>query len=1004
MIAEQCQLPLKPRYFSVGVFENAVNDVSGVQPMTTPAVDSEERTSEDSWIASFGPFRLSAAARLLEKNGVPVHLGGRALSLLIALVGSAGQVVSKAKLIAQVWPGVVVDEGSLRVHMVAVRKALGDSPTGATYVTNVTGQGYCFVSPVTRSPADALPVGIGSSSDVPNGLPPRPMRMVGRDQAEQLIRADLLEHRFVTLAGTGGMGKTTVAVSVAHAMLADFEGAARFIDLAPVSEEAYVSSTLAATLGIPVHSGDAASSIVNFLRDKRMLLLLDSCEHVVGAVAELAERIFTQAPQIHILATSREALRVDGERVHQLLPLAWPPSGAVLKAEEAIAYPAIQLFVERAAAGATRFELGDADTTAVAQICRELDGIPLAIELAAGRIEAYGVQGVAALINKSITLLWHGRRTAVPRHQTMNAALEWSYNLLTELERAVLRRLSVFVGFFSLEAAQFVAGEPDANGRDVVEAVANLVAKSLLAAETGGKAIRYRLLDSTRVYALRKLIERGESASVALRHASHYRGVLERAALPESDPAKGRAAVHRAEILGNLRAALDWSLSDGGDVEIGTALAALAAPLLMEMSLLSECRAWMEKAIVSLGDAMRGTRREMELQASLGQSLMFTSGNSEEVRRAFLRGLELAETLDDAAFQLRLLGGFGTLLLRMGDFRGALELARRAEAVARAMRDPVALGTADSMLGVTLDLTGNIADAEKYWEAALKDTGDAHRIRTARLGFNHRVHALSGQARCHWLRGECDRAAAVAQYAIEQAEQLEHPVTLSIALIWAGSVFHWRGDWTREEEIIDKLASHAAKHSLAPYLAVATGLKGEVEIKRGRPEIGVTLLRDSLQAVHANRYEMRTAVFMNALAEGLNDLRQHPAALAAIDEAISLIERQGGYLKMPEALRIKGDILANTPGADPQLAEQCLLDAIRWSQGQAAVSWELRAATSLARLRLRQGRIEPARLVLAPVYGRFTEGHGTADLVAARGLLEKMDHPADIVLQQPAIR
>lgn len=966
--------------------------------MTPPTSDNARRANEESWVASFGPFRLSAAARLLEKNGVPVHLGGRALSLLIALVASAGQIISKAKLIAQVWPDAVVDEGSLRVHMVAVRKALGDSPTGATYVTNVTGQGYCFVAPVTRSQADALPAGIASRTDLPNGLPSRPMRMVGRDATEQLVRTDLLQHRFVTIAGPGGMGKTTVAVSVAHAMLPAFEGAARFIDLAPVSEDAYVSSTLAATFGIPGHSGDAASGIVNFLRDKRMLLVLDSCEHVVGAVAELAERIFREAPQIHILATSREALRVEGERVHQLLPLAFPPAGAALRAEEALAYPAVQLFVERAAAGATRFELGDAEATAVAQICRELDGIALAIELAAGRIEAYGVQGVAALINKSITLLWHGRRTAVPRHQTMNAALEWSYNLLTDLERAVLRRLSVFVGFFSLEAAQFVVGQPDANDRDVVEAVANLVAKSLIAADAGGKAIRYRLLDSTRVYALRKLIECGESAPVALRHATHYRTVLERAALP------GKVMVHRAEILGNLRAALDWSLSDGGDVEIGTALAAQAAPLLLEMSLLSECRTWTEKAIASLGDAMRGTRREMELQASLGQSLMFTSGNSEEVRRAFLRGLELAEALEDAAFQLRLLGGFGTLLLRMGDFRGALELARRAEAVARTMDDPAALGTAYSMLGVTLDLTGNIADAEKFWEAALRGPGEAHRIRTARLGFDHRIHALSGQARCQWLRGECDHAAAVAQYAIEQAELLDHPVTLSIALIWAGSVFHWRGDWSRQEEIIDRLASHAAKHSLSPYLAVATGLRGEVEIKRGRPDVGVNLLRDSLQAVHVNRYEMRTAVFINALAEGLNDLRQHAAALAAIDEAIALIERQGGYLKMPEALRIKGEILANTHRADSQLAEQCFLDAIQWSERQGALSWQLRAATSLARLQSRQGRVQSARLVLAPIYGRFTEGHDTADLVVARDLLEKLDHPSGLVLQNPAIR
>jgi predicted ATPase/DNA-binding winged helix-turn-helix (wHTH) protein len=960
--------------------------------MTTPTSDSAEPASRATWVASFGPFRLSAAVRLLDKDGVPVHLGGRALSLLIALVESAGQIISKKELVARAWPEAAVDEGSLRVHMVAIRKALGDGQAGARYVTNVTSQGYCFVAPVTRLQPTELPAGTVPPSEPRHALPGPPMRMVGRDATVQVIHDDLMQHRFVTIVGPGGIGKTTVAVAVAHAMLAAFEGDVRFIDLAPVSEDAYVSSTLAATLGL-AHP-DAASGTVDFLRDKRMLLVLDSCEHVVGAAAELAERIFKAAPGVHILVTSREALRVDGEQVHRLQPLACPPASDALKAEQALAYGAVQLFVDRAALGAGRFELSDADAPIVARICRELDGIALAIELAAGRLDAYGVQGIAALLNKSVTMLWHGRRTAVPRHQTMSAALEWSYNLLPDVERAVLRRLSVFVGVFPLEAARFVAGQGDTQDAEVVEAVANLVAKSLLAGEARGTAMRYRMLDTTRVYALRKLIECGEAVAAASRHASHYRSVLERAALPASGTDKDRTVIQQAELLGNVRAALDWSLSDDGDVEVGTALAAAAAPLLLEMSLLSECRTWMAKAIASLDEAMRGTRREMELQASLGQALTFTSGNVEEAGRAFSRGLELAEALGDLPFRLRLLGGLGTFQLRMGDFRGALELARQAEWVAARIDDPAAQGTADSMLGVALDLTGDIAEAEKRWKAALKGAAEAHRIRTMRLGFNHRIHALCGQARCHWLRGKCDHAAAVAQYAIEQAEMLDHPVSLSIALIWAGSVFLWRGDCSREEEIIERLLALAKKHSLSPYVAVATGLKGEVQVKRGRPELGVELLRGSLQALRANRYEMRSAVFITALAEGLNHLKQHAAALAAIEEAITLTERQGGYLQMPEALRVKGEILASTPGADARLAQQCLLGAIQRSQRQSALSWELRAANSLARLWLSQGRIDTARRLLAPLHGRFTEGHDTEDLVTARALLATLDHPS----------
>jgi predicted ATPase/DNA-binding winged helix-turn-helix (wHTH) protein len=955
--------------------------------MTRPTNDGAGCASQDTWVASFGPFQLSASPRLLAKDGVPVHLGSRALSLLIALVDSAGRIVSKKELMARAWPDVIVDEGSLRVHMVAIRKALGDGLSETRYVTNVTSQGYCFVAPVTRSQPGVAPGAAAVPSDTANGLPASPLRMVGRETTAPLIQAEVQQKRFVTIVGPGGMGKTTVAAAVAHAMLPGFDGAVRFVDLAAVTDGAYVAGTIAATLGL-AHS-DAASGIVSYLRDKRMLLVLDSCEHVIGPAAELAERIFMEAPQVHILATSREALRVQGEQVHQLQPLACPPDSDTLKAEEALAYAAVKLFVDRGAAGANRFELTDADAPAVARICRELDGIALAIELAAGRLDAYGVQGIAALLNKSITMLWHGRRTAVPRHQTMSAALEWSYNLLPDAERVILRRLSVFVGAFSLEGARAVAGSAETGDAEVLEAVANLVAKSLLVGDAGGKAMRYRMLDSTRVYALRKLVDSGESFAVASRHASHYCQLLEGALLPNVGADRDRL-VQQAEILGNVRAALDWSLSDGGNEQIGTALAAAAAPLLLEMSLLSECRDWMEKAIAGLGDEMRGTRREMELQASLGQSLMFTGGDGGAATRAFSRSLEIAEALQDLPFRFRLLGGLGTLLARTGDFRGALELARVAETVAQKMNDPVAQATADSMLAVALDLSGDIVEAEQHCVAALQAAAGALRTRAIRPGFNHRIFSLCGKARYHWLRGECDHAAAVAQYAIEQAEMSKHPVSMSIALIWAGSVFLWRGDWSREEEILDRLVALATKHSLSPYAAVALGLKGEVHVKRGRPELGVNLLQESLRAVRASGYEMRTGAFMHALAEGLSHLQQHAHALGTIDEALLLAERQGGYLHMPEMLRVKGEILASTPGADAQLAEQCFLDAIEWSQRQSALSWELRAASSLARHWSNQGRIDSARRLLAPVYGRFTEGHDTDDLLAARSLFAKL--------------
>ena len=963
------------RIFDLG--QNAVlTQFRKVKAMAPPKTEAPADARQAAWVASFGPFRLSARERLLEKDGVPVHLGGRALSLLIALVDAANEVVGKRELIARVWPDVVVEEGSLRVHMVAVRKALGDGESGARYVSNVAGQGYCFVAPVTRAPQTA-----GSAQvDLPHGLPAALVRMVGREATVALIQAELASKRFVTIVGPGGIGKTTVAVSAAWGALPAFEGAVRFIDLAPVNDAVLVPSTIAATLGLLGHGTDPVSTIVNFLRDKRMLLVLDNCEHVGDVVAGVVERIFKEAPQVHLLATSRESLRVEGEQVHRLLPLEYPPADESVKAEQALSYPAVQLFVERAAAGAAKFKLGDTDAHLVAKICRELDGIALAIELAAGGLDAYGVRGIADLLDRQIKLLWHGRRTAVPRHQTMRAALEWSYNLLSVEERAVLGRLSMLVGIFSLEAAVAVAAQGEVDEAAVVETIVNLVAKSLLAtdAKADGTAMRYRLLDTTRVYALEKLIESGEAEATASRHASHYRTVLEHA---------GPAVAQHAEALGNVRAALTWSLSDAGDLETGTALAAAAAPLLLGMSLLSECREWTKRAIASLDDAARGSRREMELQAALGLSHMFTKGNSEDVRNAYSRGLELAQALQDSAFESRLLGGLGAFLLRMGDFREALAVTERGNSVAQSTGDPVAIQTAGSMLGLALELTGDIVSAEQRRAVALVGGGEAQRIRTVRMGFDPRVNALCGQARCHWIRGRCDQAATVASYAIKQAELLDHPVALCIALIWAGSVFLWRGDWSREGEIIERLQSLATKHSLAPYLAVATGLKGEVHVQRGQAEVGVQLLQEGLQAVHADRYEMRTGVFLNALAEGLNNSQNHLMAMTIIEEASTLVEQGGGYLNRSETLRVRGEILAGTPGTDLQLAEQCFHGAIDFARRQSALSWELRATNGLARMWLKAGRTESAGQLLAPVYGAFTEGHDTRDLVEARRLL-----------------
>jgi predicted ATPase/DNA-binding winged helix-turn-helix (wHTH) protein len=465
-------------------------------------------------VICFGPFRLSASERVLEKEGFPVRLGSRALDILIALVERPTEVVSKKELIARAWPDLAVEQGSLHFHISTLRKALGK----VRYVTNVSGRGYCFVAPISR--ARSLLTSVRNSLPrSPVGLPPSPTRMVGRDETAGLISEELTTRRFFTIVGPGGIGKTTVATAVSRNMLAAFDGAVHYVDFGSLCAPSLVPDKVASTVGLPGNFDDPLAALPAFLRDRRMLLVLDSCEHLIETIAPLAERIFREAPEVHILATSREPLQVEGEQVHRLQPLALPPDDTPLTAAGALTFPAVQLFVERAAADDSRFELSDADAPIVGKVCRRLDGIALALELAAGRVGAHGIKGIASLLDGPCRLLWRGRRTALPRHQTLSAMLDWSYNLLPETERAVLRRVSAFVGAFSLEGAQCVAAGDALEREQIAEAIAGLVTKSLIAVETSHTGTLYRLLDTTRAYVLAKMLDDGERNTIARRQA-----------------------------------------------------------------------------------------------------------------------------------------------------------------------------------------------------------------------------------------------------------------------------------------------------------------------------------------------------------------------------------------------------------------------------------------------------------------------------------------------------
>jgi len=956
-------------------------------------MDSRWRSSSTTSIAGssaqdtfvFGPFRLHATQRRIERDGSPVQLSDRAYDILLALILQAGTVVSKSDLMARAWPGVSVDEGSLRVHVAALRKALGDGSDGAKYLSTVSGQGYCFVGTVSRPErANRAPDKPAPAHD--HNLPPHPRRMAGRERTIHDISGQLKTERFVTIVGPGGIGKTTVAVSTGHALLAEFSGQVHFVSLGEIGDAALVPGIAASALGLPARSNDPADSLTAFLRDRRMLLILDCCEHVIDTAATLAERLYKEAPELHILATSRELLRVEGEHLHRLSPLASPPEETILTAASALAYPAVELFVERATAGGGQFELTDANASDVGNLCRRLDGIPLAIELTAGHVNTYGVKSMLELLDKHFNLLWEGRRTALPRHRTLRATIEWSYNLLSGSERVILSRLSVFVGNFTLEAARSVAGSDETDDDAIMVTLASLVAKSMLVLNTGPQSTRYKLLDTTRAYAQEKLAAGSDARTTAQRHAAHFLGLLEGVG-DESD----RCLSALADQVGNIRGALTWCFSDQGDRRTGVALAAASIPLFFRLSLLAECQLWVSRAIEALDQGTGNVRHDLALHAALGSARLFM-GQIDDFGVACLnRALELAEKIGDMPSQIRLIDRLHLLQLFAGNFDDALKTAKRGEAIAIASEDPAAVARMRVSLSISCHYLGDVAASRSNIEAALLHPSlEANADRGLPLDYTGRAHITL--ARILWLQGHPDQATKTARRAISHVIAENHPIMLCRALLAAFDVFYWNEELENYEEHIDRVVVEARRHSLATLQIVGEAMKGIALIERGKPDPGLAMLKNSVEKLQSRHFGA-VAGLCAPLAAALAATDHGDEALDTIDQAIAQARNCNFMMEMPDMMRARAEVLMRKRDPDFRLAERELKQSLELARHQGTLGYELRTAVSLARLWQRQGRRKEALDMLAPIHGRFTEGFHTRGLKAARELLTELRSP-----------
>jgi len=943
----------------------------------------------------FGPFRLSATERALQLGDRQVRLGSRALDILITLVERAGELVSKRDLIDQVWPDTTVVEANLTVHVAALRRALGDGQGGNRYVVNIPGRGYRFVAPVAIAEKNVPPSAQSPPAIRRHNLPAQLTRLFGRSEDICQLAKRLLRQRLLTLVGPGGIGKTALAVNVVEGLLPAYEHGIWLIDLAPIADPLLVPIATASALGMNIRSDDPLPALIAALKDKKMLLVLDNCEHVVEAAAALALAILRGSRDVGILATSREPLRVESEHVYRLKPLQNPPHLMRLNAVEALRFPAVQLFTERAAENAGDFELRDVDAANACDICRKLDGIPLAIEFAAARVDTFGVRGLAERLDDWLQLLGGDRRGALPRQQTLSTTLDWSYQLLSPEEQLVFRRLAVFAGGFTLDAAVAIAAgqQGDLNVADIL---ANLVTKSLLTADASGGDLRFRLLETTRAHALLKLAMLDEIHALRLSHATYYRELLE---ITQDGPAGERSPLALAPDIDNVRAAFNWAFAPDGDRSTGVALAVAAAPLWVEMSLLTECHVWTGKALDALAEPERATRNEIVLQWALGISLMYTQGISSRAQAALTRASEVAGLTRNSEWQLRVLAALVWFHYRKEDYRGALALSRRAEALANEVGRPEARLTADWMLAVSIHYLGDFQQALALTRRPRPERQSRFRgSQRTSWEIDESVYIRCTEANALRFMGLLDQSALVNRELLAHVES-DGPVSQCVVLAWSGcSDALGSGSSELAERLIAQLQDKAKTHSLTAYYALGLGFEGVLHSSKGELIAAEHALRASVSGLQRVKYEQLYTTFLTFLAGVLAIAGQRDESVSLADEALQRTEAADALWWLPEALRTKGEAMFLAGDANMPVAEGLLKRSLMVAEHQHSLLYELKAAKVLGRLRRAQGRMKEAHAILNSVYSKFTEGFTTNELRSTKLLVDewaRMDKPGE---------
>jgi predicted ATPase/DNA-binding winged helix-turn-helix (wHTH) protein len=947
-----------------------------------------------------GEWQVDLERRELLVRGVAVPIGARAFEIIEVLVQSANELVTKNDLMDRIWPGATVEENTLHVHIAAIRRALGP---GRTMLKTASGRGYRLlgrwaVRQQGSATAAVVSLLVPAPGDRPtNNFPTVVARLIGRAATVRHVRDLVSAYRVVTLTGTGGIGKTTLAIEAARDLVAEFDGGGWLVELAPLSNPALVPSAVASVLGLKL-TGEATSaeSVARAIGGRNLLLLLDNCEHVIDAVADLTDAIARLCPRTTIVATSREVLRVADEHVYRVPPLEVPTAESV-EPDHILGHSAVEFFITKAKALDSEFSPRAEDILSIASISRRLDGIPLAIEFAAARAAALGIEQVISGLGDRFTLLTSGRRTAVPRHRTLRAALDWSYDLLSATERLLLRRLAVFRAGFTLNAAAGVMQDAGLDASAVTESVANLVTKSLVTVENSALGARWSLLETIREYALGKLAEHAETNPAARYHAAYFGDLFTQPGSDARSRLSSEDLTRRVREIDNVRAALDWSFSPAGDGAIGVQLTVAYAPVWLHLSLIGECRDRCEQALLAWdGDPRLSVRLQMELQIALGNALIVTLGSGEQAKTILTRALEIAKTLDELDAQARILAALSTAYIYHGDYGRAQTALEQLRQAAHEIGDPGIVAVADQRIGTRLLMAGRHSEAQRCFERILETPLPPEGQRPEFWNYlDARAMSRALMARALCLRGFPERAHNEARRSVEEVRATDHPLSICRVLNFGQCrIASMTGDFVAADRAIAHSIEVATRLNAPFWQVMGRLLEGKLMVERRDFAQGLAVLREAFDVCRQTGWRVSYPEFKGTLAAAHLGLGQLGEALEAVDDAMaSSGERHGQMWYLPELLRIKGEVLLpQASGQSAAAAEDCFNQAAEMARGQGALFWELKVALSLSRLRIIQGRHGEAKQILQPVYDRFTEDFTTADLRAARTLLDANMH------------